>query len=688
MASDTVQLSKEFKTQAFKAILAIVFFVVSYLVLFLLAIGLTVLCGYMALFLIKLHFSIILLIFGIGLGSLGVMVLMFLLKFSFKSHKVDRSHLYEIKRVDEPHLFNLIDEVVSEVRTSFPKKVYLSSDINASVFYNSGFWSMFFPVRKNLQIGIGLVNTISHQELKAVLAHEFGHFSQSTMKVGSYVYNVNQIIFNMLFENDSFDEYIEKWANLSNYLAVFVIIAVQITKGLQFILKQLYIIVNKSYMALSREMEFHADEIATNVTGYEPLKNVLLRMPLAEHALENVFSFYNEKIPQSLKSENVFIEQNLVMDFIARRNNFRIENKFPIISLEEQSKFDKSKLVFKDQWASHPSTRERIERMELKGFSKPDSMVESANTLFSDCDKVQRMFTDRIFSSVTFPAEAIILTPEEFDSQYSKNYLDNAFSELFNGYYDNKDPLEHNFDSIDLGESPDVALSDLFSDHAVDLVYSEIALQSDIQTLKGILTEEISVRTFDYDGKKYKRMDSPALIKSLEKELDALKNTIQNNDISIYKYFYNIESKLNVTGKLKEHYSQYFEFEKEVESRFALYNNLVNGLQFTHVKTPFEDIEVNILKIKPLEREIKSDIKKILSNSLFTEQVDSEIKLDMERYADSDLKYFNGSKYLDENLNILYSGVNAYLNFTLRTRFLLKKNLLAYKAELISITGS
>jgi len=37
---------------------------------------------------------------------------------------------------------------------------------------------MFLPVKKNLQIGMALVNSVTVTEFKAILAHEFGHFSQ------------------------------------------------------------------------------------------------------------------------------------------------------------------------------------------------------------------------------------------------------------------------------------------------------------------------------------------------------------------------------------------------------------------------------------------------------------------------------------------------------------------------------
>ena len=49
-------------------------------------------------------------------------------------------------------LFSLIEEIVVKVNTDFPKKIYLSTEVNAAVFYDSSFWSMFFPIKKNLLI--------------------------------------------------------------------------------------------------------------------------------------------------------------------------------------------------------------------------------------------------------------------------------------------------------------------------------------------------------------------------------------------------------------------------------------------------------------------------------------------------------------------------------------------------------
>jgi len=235
------------------------------------------------------------LLIGGGLIVSGLTILFFLVKFIFTSNKMDRSHLTEIKNIDHPKIFALIEEIVKEVDMSFPKKVYLSNDVNASVFYDSNFWSMFLPIKKNLNIGPGLMNAVTEQEFKAILAHEFGHFSQKSMKVGSYVYQVNQVIYNMLYKNDSFDNIIAKAASLHSIIAICIAGSIWIIKQIQFILQKLYNYININYMSLSREMEFHADEIAANVAGSKYLASALTRLDFSNHALDTSFSFYDQR---------------------------------------------------------------------------------------------------------------------------------------------------------------------------------------------------------------------------------------------------------------------------------------------------------------------------------------------------------------------------------------------------------
>ena len=678
---ENIKLSSEFKSQTTKAVMSIVLFVIVYFSIIVFAIGLTIVCAYGGIMLIVTHPRLITIVLGIGLGSLGFMVLVFLLKFIFKSHKVDRSHLYEITRNEEPKLFKMIDDIVEQVDTTFPKKVYLSSDVNASVFYDSSFWSMFFPIRKNLQIGLGLVNAVSEEELKSILAHEFGHFSQKSMKVGSYVYNVNQVIFNLLHDNEGYDNLMSDWANLTGYFAIFVVVASKIIDGIQWILIKMYEIINKNYMALSREMEFHADEIAANVTGHEPLKNSLLRLQLADHSYNSVISFYETKISENSKSENLFQEHSFVMNYLAANNEIEIENDLPLVTVDELNKFNKSKLVIEDQWASHPSTTERIKRLESLNLMAPKLNHQSANSIFKDIEKTQKEITAKLFSSVQYKDEPNNLSFINFQEDFQKEEATKSFSKIYNGYYDDKNPIQFNPNEIKL-DTENLLFDDLYAKEKIDLIYTAVSFGSDLETLKQISEKIIPIKTFDYDGKKYKRKDSDHLIISVSKELEKINQEIRQNDINIFKFFRHLELKKEA-NLLGDNYQVFFEFEASLDKKFELYSRLSNGLQFLNYVTPFEEIIANFKMIEPTEMELKKEIDEILNDPQYEPIITHEIKTNFELFLSKKLVYFKNEIYYEGDLEILNNALNNFAVVSSNRFLMLKKDLLSYQEELL-----
>ncbi|HET6558004.1 MAG TPA: M48 family metalloprotease [Prolixibacteraceae bacterium] len=681
MKQPKIKLSPEFKTQTTKAILAIGFFVLTYFLLLVLTLGLTALCIAAGGYLIILKPMFVTLAVGIGLASLGILVLIFLLKFIFKSHKSDRSHLVEITRSEEPELFQMIDEIVKEVKTSFPKRVYLSTDVNAAVFYDSSFWSMFLPVEKNLQIGVGLVNTVTREELKAILSHEFGHFSQKTMKVGSFVYNLNQVIFNMLYDNESYENIIQKWADVSGYFSIFVAIAVKINAGIQWILRKLYEVVNTNYLGLSREMEFHADEIAASVTGYEPLKSSLLRMSLADNSFSEAINFYNGKISDNIKSENIYRDQTAVIKFLAETNNFPIQNDLPAVSLEEQSKFDKSKLVIKNQWASHPTIKDRIKRLESTGFSAQNTADTLANNVFRNIEETQIRLTSKLFETVSYPGKIKFISSDNFQEEYKSEVLSNSFAKIYNGYYDHK-TLTH----IDLNQSKSIDsnldFNELFADDKVDLVYTAIAMKNDMDALNNISNNSLPVKTFDYDGIRYKRKDAVKLNQKLNSELESLNEQIKENDQKIYEFFRKAEAEQNKPQELQGLYSEFLDYDKSFDTRYDLYIKLLNELQFLNTTTPFEQIRANFSKIMPMEEMLKTEINQLLSDYKFQTEITKEIRENLELYTSKRWEYFGVTMYYDENLTILNQALRNFGYLLSRGYFLMKKQLLAYQEEL------
>ncbi|UQB68769.1 M48 family metallopeptidase [Epilithonimonas zeae] len=675
-----VQVSSDFKRKTTSAIIAIILFIIVYILLFLSAITLTIGCIATGLWLISIKPMFFTVMIGIGLASLGILISYFLIKFLFKKHITDRSDLTEITRNDEPQLFQMIDEIVKEAGTDFPKKVYLAYDVNASVFYDSSFWSMFLPIKKNLIIGIGLVNACTKQELKAILAHEFGHFSQRSMKVGSYVYNVNQIIFNLVNEDESYRNTVQGWANASGYFALFAELAIKITQAIQWILRKMYSFVNIRHMALSREMEFHADEVAANIAGSIALEESLLRLDLAGNSYSSVIDFYNSKIEESQTSKNIYKEQNFVMNFLAKESELELKYDLPVVKISEAGLFNKSKLVIENQWASHPSTEDRVAKLQQLNIIK-NSDNSSARTLFKNIDLTEEKLTSKIFSNVQYEKPKSKLDLNTFKNEFEKSYNKDTFDKIFNNYYDNKNPNQFDLNSSTPSENVS-NFDDLFSKEKVELVYTLIALENDKNTISSIADKSFDIKTFDYDGRKYKAKEAKILIPKLDEQIKNLQEEITQNDINIYNYFLKLAKDKNQEFELIQSFSEYYDYNKNYGDKFSFFAELSKALDFVSTTTPFERITRNFLKLKPLETKLKQELQEIIQNPLLKEEISEQNRKDLEYYINNDLIYFNQNEYLNTNLQHLFFAVNSYHFYIARKFFLLKKDLLQKMASL------
>ena len=67
-----------------------------------------------------------------------------------------------------------------------PADVYLVNDVNAFVTERGGV--MGLGSRRVMGIGLPLLQSLTVQEFKAVLAHEFGHYHAGDVKIGPWIY--------------------------------------------------------------------------------------------------------------------------------------------------------------------------------------------------------------------------------------------------------------------------------------------------------------------------------------------------------------------------------------------------------------------------------------------------------------------------------------------------------------------
>ncbi len=672
-----ISISASFRKRAIQSIFAIILFIFTYVLMILFGIGLTLVCGYFGLMLVDARINVITIIVCVGLISIGLLTLIFLLKFlGGKDVEADPS-LQEITREDAPALYQMISEIVKEVDTSFPKKIFITPEVNAAVFYDSGFWSMILPVRKNLRIGMGLVNSVSRTEFKAILAHEFGHFSQQSMKVGSYVYNVNQVIHNMLFDNESFNSLAQSWANVNGYLSFFVRMAVGIVRGLQFILRKVYEVVNVSYMGLSREMEYHADEVAANVTGSKPLITSLLRLELAEFSYNTVLEYYNGKIKEAVTTQNLYPQHRFVMNFLASENDLPMENNFAKVGLDQSSRYNKSKLVLTNQWASHPSIKDRVERLEMYDAIKTEEDGKSALGLFSNIESIQDGITTKLFSTVTYAKPVNQLDEEGFNKDFTNNYRLNSFDKIFLGYYDNKNP---SVVEVKPGEvvKEGTSFKTLFNDANTETVYTYIGVENDLAILKQIAEGKTGIKSFDYDGMKYDSYDTYPLISFLEGESKRLKGSISENDKMIYLYFNDRANKVNKVDEWIKSYKAFINYEKEFEGKFEHFTNMVKETMFIQLQTPINVILDNFESLEETEGAFKTRVRHVLDSEIFQPDITEEIRVSFRRYVNNRKLYFADNAYNQEILDLM---INALTNY----QVVLTKTFTRIKRELITL---
>ncbi len=678
-----VTVSDQLKKAARKAIWSISLLIFTYATIITLVIGLTILCGLAGIILITTLPYAITICIGLALFGMSLLVLIFLITFIIKRHEPEKAQLIEIYREQEPELYHVIQQIVDEVHTDFPKKIYLSSEVNASVFYHSSFWSMFFPVRKNLQIGLGLINSVSVDEFKAILGHEFGHFSQKSMRIGSYVYFTNHMIYHLLYDNDPFKAFVEKWGKVHRYAATVLGVGVNIIKRIQSLLKKIYQSVNLNYLKLSREMEFHADEIAALVAGPGPVISSLLRANLAQQSYDTVLNFYSGKISAAIATENIYPQQFFIMQFLAKEHKFPIEHNLPVVSLEQLNRLNQSKLVYEDPWASHPGIPERISRLRKMDIPSPPLNNAPASSLFTNIAAHEAKITEILFSAVSYPESPKIISDQQFASDYLEEYKSQSFHEWFNSYYDHKNPEWFDLEeAASMLTAQPLSVNTLFTDQWVDLVYTFLSLENDLQTITQIAREQ-SDTTFEYDNVNYTSQQASQLVTELNVELTQLKNKIQEHDRHIFQEFYHLASLQDREQELISGYQALYELEK----KHAPYQKIVAASQFMHEDMSIDQIPSQLNCLKEIEADFKKHVHDLLAQPIYQQELTTPMIKHFHQYLSKDWRYFYQGTYQEELLNILFSAIQYYYQVVYQTSFSVKRTLLELKVSLVEKEG-
>lgn len=665
-----------FKKEVTRVLSSLLLFLVFYILLTLAAGALAVACCIGGVLLIAAYPHFITLMIGVGLIGLGLMVLFFVFKFIFKRNKVDRAHLVEVKQEDQPELFAFIKKLTQETQTPFPKHIYISADVNACVFYDSSFWSMLLPIRKNLQIGLGLVNSVNLSEFKAILAHEFGHFSQRSMKLGSYVYNMNHIIYNLLYDNDGYSETLTKWGNISGYFAFFAMLTAKIVVGIQWILQKIYSVINKSYLALSRQMEFHADTVAAAVSGSEPLINSLRRLEVADNSYQRLFQFYNQKFKEGLKPDNLYPQHTAVMHQLAHQQNIPLEHGLPQVTALTFSKYNTTRVLVKDQWASHPSTDDRESHLRNLNINS-ETITLSAWSIFRNPEQLQKRMTDQVYANVTFEKTPSTLNThsfqEAFEHENEKYLLPKVYKDFFDFRYISTLELK----GIEIRVPHARSLEAILTDDTLRLPLLLNGVKTDISLLEAIENKTYQIQWFEFEGRKHKPREASSILSILRQQLTEVENKLIQADEQVVAYFIQSAKNTDQHELLREQYFHLQETARQTENDVTLYTTMMNEMQpLYHEVMEFPRIRQIIAKINMHEVTMKQRLQELLKNPVSAPLLTADEKDILNKYLGKNQIYFIEPEFQNEALHLLNEAIQFFYYLSVETNFITKKNLL------------
>jgi Zn-dependent protease with chaperone function len=219
-----------------------------------------------------------------------------------------------------PNLFAVLRGVASATRQEMPEHVYLDPHVNAAVTHRGGV--MGFGSRRVIILGLPLIQGLSVDQLRAVVAHEFGHYQSGDVSLGPWIYKTRAAIGRAI-------------ARLGDG-----------------VLARLFILYGNLFLritlAISRQQELVADEVSAAVTSAETAARTLTRVERLEIASS---SYWQSElvpvleagfVPPLASGFDAFLEAGEVRTFLAQ----------PVTFDEDETE--------KPSMSSHPPRRERL----------------------------------------------------------------------------------------------------------------------------------------------------------------------------------------------------------------------------------------------------------------------------------------------------------------------------------------
>lgn len=256
-----------------------------------------------------------------------------------------------LKRSEYPKLFEFIDSIALTAGQKTPDEVYLSFEINAWVGQRSGFLGI--GSKRIMGIGLPLIQLLTVSQLKAVLAHEFGHYFAGDTKLAPFAYKTRQVIERTI-------------GSLARHQSPF--LNIFLSYGKMFL---------KITHATSRSQEIAADLFAAKLAGSQSCINALRILYSSDQVLHYFWYKEMEPIlragyrPDLLRTFKQYTQSEPIAKMM--QDNLEKELKYPRLSM----------------YNTHPPISERISAVDQISFEVVEENSSSAIYLLKDIQQTE-----------------------------------------------------------------------------------------------------------------------------------------------------------------------------------------------------------------------------------------------------------------------------------------------------------
>ena len=469
-------------------------------------------------------------------GMCSAFLAMFMLKALFLV-----KHRYQINEVEitaeqQPQLFAFLHRLADEANAPRAHRVFLSPRVNAAVFYDLSIVNLLFPTKKNLEIGLGLVNVLTLGEFKAVLAHEFGHFAQRSMAVGRWVYVAQQVAAHIIAKRDALDTFLKKLSRIDIRIAWVGWLLSLTIWSIRSLMETLFRLVLLAQRALSREMEFQADLVAVSLTGSDALIHALHRLGAADEAWDRALNFASAEAHDGRAVEDIFAIQTRVtqhMRAILGDPDYGHVPHVPHQRPESHRIFKAALAQAPRMWSTHPASFEREDNAKRTYIRVPID-ERSAWTLFDDSQALKQRMSKHIVVSEKAQPTPLEASLKKLDEQYNRAFLNREYR----GAYLGRSTVRYAKQACEL-YGVKINAQGLTAELAG--LYPE-SLARNLQQLRTLEEEKAALEALHkgianapggivrHRGQQVKRRDLPNVIGELKGEIDAVRRQVQDHD--------------------------------------------------------------------------------------------------------------------------------------------------------------